>query len=217
MASGATSLVLGRRERARTGPRPASGALSVRLQRRLRSRTAPPGTPAHSGTAAGPTMGRRSSFVSQPARRLTARTGRCRAGGGSRRCAASPRSSRSTRPSSFTSRTGRDRCPALEVSPNWTYGGTLQGLFGRLTIPRRGGARVPDTVERRETIPTRASSTSTPSTPSTAGAGNATRASSRTGETAPSVTASSRKLLRPATRRASREARATAGGTGSGS
>jgi hypothetical protein len=23
--------------------------------------------------------------------------------------------------------------PALEVSPNWTYGGTLQGLFGRLT------------------------------------------------------------------------------------
>ena len=23
--------------------------------------------------------------------------------------------------------------PVLEVSPNWTYGGTLQGLFGRLT------------------------------------------------------------------------------------
>ena len=28
--------------------------------------------------------------------------------------------------------------PVLEVSPNWTYGGTLQGLFGRLTY--RGDA-----------------------------------------------------------------------------
>ena len=94
---------------------------------------APPSMPARSGTHV-PRV--RRSRARAPRRRVqgaaTARTGRCSAGGGSRRCAAVvPFRPRARRPTSSTSRTGRARCPLLEVSPNWTYGGTLQGLFGR--------------------------------------------------------------------------------------
>ncbi len=40
--------------------------------------------------------------------------------------------------------------PALEVSPNWTYGGTLQGLFGRLTYRGEAvhGFRTPSATRR---------------------------------------------------------------------
>ena len=67
----------------------------------------------------------------QGARRLA--TGRCSAGSASCPCAASRRSGPA----------GRVRAPRLALvgaarrcstsSPNWTYGGTWQGLFGRLT------------------------------------------------------------------------------------
>ena len=55
--------------------------------------------------------------------------------------------------------------PVLEVSPNWTYGGRWQGLFGRLTYLGQPvfGFRTPSSPRRD---PTRASSTSTRSTPS---------------------------------------------------
>ena len=91
-----------------------------------------------------------SSCSSPAARRPTAPTGRCNAGSGSRRCAASTRSSPSRRPSSSTSRTGRARCPVLEVSPNWTYGASLQGLFGRLTYRDEAvyGFRTPSATRR---------------------------------------------------------------------
>ena len=40
--------------------------------------------------------------------------------------------------------------PLLEVSPNWTYGGTLQGLFGRLTYRDEAvhGFRTPSATRR---------------------------------------------------------------------
>ena len=40
--------------------------------------------------------------------------------------------------------------PILEVSPNWTYGGTLQGLFGRLTYRGEAvhGFRTPSATRR---------------------------------------------------------------------
>ena len=40
--------------------------------------------------------------------------------------------------------------PVLEVSPNWTYGGTLQGLFGRLTYRGEAvhGFRTPSATRR---------------------------------------------------------------------
>ena len=40
--------------------------------------------------------------------------------------------------------------PVLEVSPNWTYGGTLQGLFGRLTYRGEAvhGFRTPSPTRR---------------------------------------------------------------------
>ena len=40
--------------------------------------------------------------------------------------------------------------PMLEVSPNWTYGGTLQGLFGRLTYRDEAvhGFRTPSATRR---------------------------------------------------------------------
>ena len=101
---------LGRRERARAGSRTAPGEVPVRLHRRLaHARRA--ATPGRSGTSAGRTTARGSSCSSPPARRPTAPTGRCSAGSGSRRCAASTRFSPSRRHSSSTSRTGRARCP----------------------------------------------------------------------------------------------------------
>ena len=102
--------------------------------------------------------------------------------------------------------------PVLEVSPNWTYGGSLQGLFGRLTYRDEAvyGFRTPsatrsDPYARFVYIDT---------FNSVYGPGwKRDTASSRICETGPSVTASSRRRRRPATRRASRAARATASGT----
>ena len=187
---------LGRRERARAGPAAAAGALSVRLQRRLAVARHRAVRRARSGTRARRTTVRGSSFSSPPARRPTARTGRCSAGSGSRRCAASIRSSPSRRRSSSMSRTGRGRC---RCSRSHRTGRTAApaGLVRPPHLPRRGRARVPDTVsdETRPVRPLRLHRHL--QLASTAPAGSATPASSRTSETGPSVTASSRRSPPP--------------------
>ena len=43
--------------------------------------------------------------------------------------------------------------PVLEVSPNWTYGGSWQGLFGRLTYLGQPGLRVPHAVGAATAMP----------------------------------------------------------------
>ena len=82
--------------------------------------------------------------------------------------------------------------PVLEVSPNWTYGGRWQGLFGKLTYlgqPAYGYR----TRQRASEMPTRGSSTSTRSTRCSVPAGGMTPARSRIAATERSVTASCRR------------------------
>ena len=124
-------------------------------------------TGARSRTCAGRTPGPRSRTASRRAPRLTAPTGRSRAGSGSSRCAASPASGPCTWRGSCTSRTGRRRSPC-----------SRSRRTGRTAAPSRACSdgcctgEGPCTARRhRRGTPgprTRATSTSTRSTPSTA-------------------------------------------------
>ena len=75
----------------------------------------------------------RSSSASPRARRPTGRTGRCRAGGGSHRCAVSPRSAPSTTPSSSMSRTGRARSRCSRFRRTGPTAGRCRGCSAALT------------------------------------------------------------------------------------
>ena len=75
----------------------------------------------------------------------------------SSRCAASRRSDRARSGRSCTSSHWTGPLPELEVSPNWTYGGRWQGLFGRLSYQRRARPRRSDALgaQRRPVRPLR--------------------------------------------------------------
>ena len=152
---------LARDQRPCARPERAAGALLPRLHRRAPSLRRASGN--GSGTPAARTTARGWSCSSPHARRLTARTGRCSAGSGCCRCAASSRGSRRSAPTSCTSRTGRVRCPIFEASPELDLRRLLAGRLRPADVSRRAGLRLPDALGTRSD-PLRATSTSTRST-----------------------------------------------------
>ena len=89
--------------------------------------------------------------------------------------------------------------PVLEIYRHWTYGGALQGFFGRMIYLGQPvyGSR---TASAAVTTAGRGTSTSTSSTPISGRVGSTTPRSARTPEAARSASRSSPRLRRPATR-----------------
>ena len=121
---------LGSRNAVAPEPEPATGAVQVRLPGAGGSTAVRCGAPSRTDACSTTARSCRTSW--RRARRRTGRTGRCRAG--SATCPM--RGVAPFRPGHANElhvSHWNGPLPELEVSPNWTYDGRWQGIFGRLT------------------------------------------------------------------------------------